>query len=64
MSISYIEFDKLWNQSLIENEKFDKQIENIQIETLQNVETIISNPHLYSQYIVNEAIKIKESLLR
>lgn len=62
MSISYEDFEDHWKQSLIENERLDKEIAKIKNETLKHIEVILSNPQRYSQHIVMDALKIKESL--
>ncbi|KPN94960.1 hypothetical protein [Lysinibacillus sp. ZYM-1] len=64
MTISHKEFDRFWNEYLIEFEIKNKEFTQIQKETLEIVEKIISNPSLYRKGIVNEAIKLKESLMR
>ncbi|MET4563530.1 hypothetical protein [Lysinibacillus parviboronicapiens] len=64
MTISHKEFDRFWNEYLIEFEIKNKEFTQIQKETLEIVEKIISNPSLYHKGIVNEAIKLKENLMR
>lgn len=64
MTNSHKEFDRFWNEYLIEFEIKNKEFTQIQKETLEIVEKIISNPSLYHKGIVNEAIKLKESLMR
>lgn len=64
MTISHKDFDRFWNEYLMEFEIKNKEFTQIQKETLEIVEKIISNPSLYHKEIVNEAIKLKESLMR